>query len=141
MPMGVTDPTVDGDTIVDVNQSFLDLFGYTRDGVLGQSYFCLAGSSTVPVIEANIRAAMTAKEPPTQEVLLYTKSGQEVWAGYFVNHVHRPRCGFSPFFGVVRAIVLAAWPKHLDNLPAIQRAVCDVGFAPITGAQRQRPHG
>ncbi|WP_134499944.1 PAS domain-containing protein [Microvirga pakistanensis] len=39
MPMVVTDPTVDGNPIVYVNQSFIDLFGHSREEVLGQNYF------------------------------------------------------------------------------------------------------
>jgi PAS domain-containing protein len=35
MPMVVTDPTVDENPIVYVNQSFIDLFGYSREEVLG----------------------------------------------------------------------------------------------------------
>src|SRR3712207_1590268 len=43
MPMVVTDPTVDGNPIVYVNQSLIDLFGYKREEVLGHNYFFLAG--------------------------------------------------------------------------------------------------
>ncbi|MEZ0167864.1 PAS domain-containing protein [Microvirga sp. TS319] len=32
MPMAVTDPTVSGNPIVYVNRSFIDLFGYSREG-------------------------------------------------------------------------------------------------------------
>ena len=37
MPMVVTDPTVSGNPIIYVNEAFIDLFGYTRDEVLGQN--------------------------------------------------------------------------------------------------------
>src|SRR5688500_11720040 len=54
-PMVVTDPTVSGNPIIYMNEAFIDLFGYTRDEVLGQNYFFLAGTNTDPVIERNIR--------------------------------------------------------------------------------------
>jgi PAS domain S-box-containing protein len=88
MPMVVTDPTVGGNPIIYVNQAFIDLFAYTRDEVLGQNYFFLAGANTDPVIERNIRAANTADRPLNQEVLLYAKSGREVWTAQFVSPVH-----------------------------------------------------
>ena len=88
MPMVVTDPTVGGNPIVYVNQAFIDLFGYTREEVLGQNYFFLAGTNTDPEVESHIRAANTAEEPLNQEVLLYAKSGREVWAAQFVSPVH-----------------------------------------------------
>ncbi len=88
MPMVVTDPTVDGNPIVYVNQSFIDLFGYAREEIVGQNYFFLAGPGTDPEVEQFIRAAMIAEEPLNLEVLLRAKSGREVWAAQFVSPVH-----------------------------------------------------
>src|SRR4051794_20315907 len=55
MPMVVTDPTVEGNPIVYVNQAFADLCGYTREEVLGQNYFFPAGANTDPEVESRIR--------------------------------------------------------------------------------------
>ena len=67
-----------GRPIIYMNQSFIDLFGYTREEVLGQNYFFLAGANTDPHVESSIRVANTADKPLNQEVLLYAKSGREV---------------------------------------------------------------
>jgi PAS domain S-box-containing protein len=91
MPMVVTDPTVSGNPIIYVNAVFLDLFGYSLEEVLGQAYFFLVGENTDPLVEKNIRAANTADRPLNQEVLLYAKSGREVWAAQFVSPVHDDR--------------------------------------------------
>jgi len=88
MPMVVTDPTIDDNPIVYVNQSFIDLFGYSREEVLGQTYFFLAGPDTDPEVERHIRAAMMADEPLDLEVRLRAKDGREVWAAKFVSPVH-----------------------------------------------------
>jgi len=108
MPMVVTDPTVDGNPIVYVNQSFIDLFGYTRSEVLGQNYFFLAGPNTDPEIERNIRAALIAQEPLNQEVLLYAQSGREVWAAQFVSPVRddqgRLVQHFASFWDITRRV-------------------------------------
>jgi PAS domain S-box-containing protein len=87
MPMVVTDPKVAGNPIVYVNQSFIDLCGYEREEILGQNYFFLAGASTDPEVERQIRAAMVAEEPLNLEVLVYAKGGREVWAALFVSPV------------------------------------------------------
>ena len=73
MPMVVTDPTIDDDPIVYVNQSFIDLFGYSREEVLGQTCFFLTGPNTDPEVERHIRAAMIADEPLYPEVSLRPK--------------------------------------------------------------------
>ncbi len=62
MPMVVTDPTVSGNPIIYVNQAFIDLFGYTREEVLGQNYFFLAGTTTIPLLRGT-------SEPQTQRIV------------------------------------------------------------------------
>lgn len=41
MPMVFTDDTVSGNPILHVSQSFIGVFGYSREKVLGRSYFFL----------------------------------------------------------------------------------------------------
>ncbi len=42
IPMVVTDPTVVDNPIIYVNAAFLEMSGYERDEVLGQTYFFLS---------------------------------------------------------------------------------------------------
>jgi len=88
MPMVVTDPSIDGNPIVYVNQSFIDLFGYTREEVLGQNDFFLTAPDAGPEAERLIRAAMQADEPLTLEVSLRANDGREIWTAQFVSPVH-----------------------------------------------------
>ncbi|MCB8821303.1 sensor histidine kinase [Microvirga rosea] len=108
MPMVVTDPGIDGNPIVYVNQSFIDLFGYTREEVLGRNYFFLTGPDTGPEAERLIRAAMQADEPLTLEVALRAKDGREVWAAQFVSPVHdeqgRVIQHFASFWDITRRV-------------------------------------
>ncbi|WP_230533618.1 sensor histidine kinase [Microvirga roseola] len=108
MPMVVTDPTVSGNPIVYVNQSFIDLFSYSREEVLGQNYFFLAGPDTDPEVERHIRAAMMADEPLDLEVPLRAKDGREVWAAQFVSPVHddqgRVIQHFASFWDITRRV-------------------------------------
>jgi PAS domain S-box-containing protein len=120
MPMVVTDPTVSGNPIIYVNQSFMDLFGYTREEVLGQNYFFLAGTNTDPEVERNIRAANTADKPLNQEVLLYAKSGREVWAAQFVSPVHDNKGHiiqhFASFWDITRRVRAERRTKRLNEV-------------------------
>ena len=120
MPMVVTDPTVIGNPIIYVNEAFIDLFGYTRDEVLGQNYFFLAGTNTDPVIERNIRAANTADRPLNQEVLLYAKSGREVWTAQFVSPVHDDKGRiiqhFASFWDITRRVRAERRTKRLNEV-------------------------
>lgn len=108
MPMVVTDPTIDGNPIVYVNQSFIDMFGYSRGEVLGRNYFFLTGPDTDPEVERHIRAAMKADEPLNLEVSLRTKDGREVWAAQFVSPVQDDRgCviqHFASFLDITRRV-------------------------------------
>jgi PAS domain S-box-containing protein len=120
MPMVVTDPTLNGNPIVYVNQSFIDLFGYSREEVVGQNYFFLAGSLTNPDVETFIRAAMIAEEPLNLEVQLRAKSGREVWAAQFVSPVHddqgRVIQHFASFLDITRRVKAERRTQRLNEV-------------------------
>jgi PAS domain S-box-containing protein len=120
MPMVVADPSIDGNPIVYVNQSFIDLFGYTRDEVLGRDYFFLTGPDTDPEVERYIRAAMIADEPLTLEVSLRAKDGREVWAAQFVSPVHdehgRIVQHFASFLDITRRVRAERRTQHLNEV-------------------------
>jgi len=120
MPMVVTDPTVSGNPIVYVNQSFIDLFGYSREEVLGQNYFFLTGPDTDPEVEQHIRAAIMADEPLNLEVQLRAKSGREVWVAQFVSPVHddqgRVIQHFASFWDITRRIRAERRTQRLNEV-------------------------
>ena len=127
MPMVVADPTVEGNPIVYVNQSFLDLFGYAREEVLGQNYFFLAGTNTDPEVEGRIRAAMTAEEPLNLEVMLYAKGGREVWAAQFVSPVRNGDGQivqhFASFLDITRRVRAERRTQRLNEI--LEQRVAD----------------
>ncbi|MBO1909379.1 PAS domain S-box protein [Microvirga sp. 3-52] len=120
MPMVVTDPTVSGNPIVYVNQSFIDLFGYSREEVLGQNYFFLSGPDTDPEVERHIRAAMMADEPLNLEIPLRAKNGREVWAAQFVSPVHddqgRVIQHFASFWDITRRVRAERRTRRLNEV-------------------------
>ncbi|MBD2748864.1 PAS domain S-box protein [Microvirga sp. BT688] len=120
MPMVVTDPTMSDNPIVYVNQSFIDLFGYCREEVLGQNYFFLAGHDTDPEVERHIRAAMMADEPLDLEVRLRAKDGREVWAAQFVSPVHNDQGRviqhFASFWDITRRVKAERRTRRLNEV-------------------------
>ncbi|MBL0403639.1 PAS domain S-box protein [Microvirga aerilata] len=120
MPMVVTDPTVSGNPIVYVNQSFIDLFGYSREEVLGQNYFFLADPDADPEVERLIRSAMIADEALNLEVQLRAKDGREVWAAQFVSPVHddqgRVIQHFASFWDITRRVRAERRTRRLNEV-------------------------
>jgi PAS domain S-box-containing protein len=120
MPMVVADPSINGNPIVYVKQSFIDLFGYTRNEVLGRNYFFLTSPDTDPEVERYIRAAMIADEPLTFEVSLRAKDGREVWAAQSVSPVHdehgRIVQHFASFLDITRRVRAERRTQHLNEV-------------------------
>ncbi|MEZ0171185.1 PAS domain-containing protein [Microvirga sp. TS319] len=106
--------------IVYVNQSFVDLFCYSREEVLGQNYFFLTGPDTNPEVERHIRAAMQADAPLTLEVSLRAKDGREVWTAQFVSPVHdeqgRVIQHFASFWDITRRVRAERRTRRLNEV-------------------------
>lgn len=69
----------DGPRIVYVNDAFTDLTGYTPEEVIGKSPRLLQGAQTDPATRERIRQALLAHAPIREQILNYTKGGQEYW--------------------------------------------------------------
>lgn len=81
MPMVFSDPKQADNPIIFANNAFLQLTGYPREEVLGQSYHFMMGADTDPSAKDQIEAAYEegfgAAYP---EVLYYRKDGETFWA-------------------------------------------------------------
>jgi PAS domain S-box-containing protein len=80
-PIGVTitDPSLDDNPLVFVNDAFTDLVGYDEDEVLGRNCRFLQGSDTDPETVARMREAIDAGEPVQVDVLNYRQDGTPFW--------------------------------------------------------------
>lgn len=88
MPTLISDPTLPGNPIVFANDSFLELTGYDREEVLGQTYHFMMGPETDPDAKAQIEHAFNHSfEAAYPEVRYRRKDGADFWAIIFVGPV------------------------------------------------------
>lgn len=69
----------DGPRIVYVNDAFTDLTGYTPEEAIGRSPRFLQGERTDPATRKRIRLALLDHVPIREQIINYTKGGQEYW--------------------------------------------------------------
>jgi len=68
-----------GPRILFVNDAFVRLTGYTREEAIGRSPRMLQGPKTQRDALNRIRSAVSAGKPVREEVINYSKSGEEYW--------------------------------------------------------------
>jgi PAS domain S-box-containing protein len=71
----VSDPRLPDNPIVDCNQAFLDLTGYSRAEILGRNCRFLAGPQTERELTAQLRNGILARRPVMVEILNYKRNG------------------------------------------------------------------
>ena len=80
-PVGIaiTDPDLDDNPLVYVNEAFERVTGYAAEDVLGRNCRLLQGEDTEEAPVAELRRAVEAGEPTTVELLNYRKEGEPFW--------------------------------------------------------------
>jgi PAS domain S-box-containing protein len=71
----VTDARLPDNPIIDCNDRFLELTGYSREEVIGRNCRFLAGPGTDPARRRLLRDAIEAQQPVIVELLNYRKDG------------------------------------------------------------------
>src|SRR4028119_777047 len=74
--------------IVFANDSFLSLFGYEREEVLGQSLNLLMARGADPSVLPEIEAVLKGSSNTDPETWYRRKDGSEFWASIFVSPVY-----------------------------------------------------
>ncbi|PHQ40378.1 hybrid sensor histidine kinase/response regulator [Halorubrum persicum] len=80
-PVGITitDPALQDNPMVYVNDRFVEMTGYGRGDAVGVNCRFLQGDDTDPAPVARLREAINAQEPESVELLNYRKDGTPFW--------------------------------------------------------------
>ena len=80
-PIGVTitDPALDDNPMIYVNDRFCSVTGYDRDSVLGENCRFLQGPATDGEPLATLRSAIEAERPVSVELRNYRRDGTQFW--------------------------------------------------------------
>ncbi len=87
MPMLITDPRLDDNPIVFVNDAFCRLTGYEPDEIMGRNCRFLQGPDTDLDSVARIRQAVEGRTDIDIEVLNYRKDGTPFWNALYLSPV------------------------------------------------------
>lgn len=71
----VSDPRLTDNPIVDCNQAFVALTGYSREEIIGRNCRFLAGPDTEAELTSLLRRGIAARRPVMVEILNYRKDG------------------------------------------------------------------
>jgi PAS domain S-box-containing protein len=96
----LTDPRLEDNPIVYVNQSFLVMTGYAADEVLGRNCRFLQGRETDPARVEELRRATRERRPATVELRNYRKDGTPFWNEIHISPVRDERGEVVRFVGV-----------------------------------------
>jgi PAS domain S-box-containing protein len=88
MPMVITNPRLEDNPIVFVNNAFCRLSGYERQEILGRNCRFLQGPETDPAAIEQIRGAMKAGEAIQLDIRNHRKGGETFWNRLLMAPVH-----------------------------------------------------
>jgi len=100
-PIGVTiaDVTVDDDPLIYVNDTFVELTGYTREEAVGHNCRFLQGEDTRSEPVAEMRAAIREGRPTTVELRNYRKDGSLFWNRVTISPIRDGTGAVTHFLG------------------------------------------
>ena len=71
----ISDPRQPDNPIIECNQPFIDLTGYSRDEIVGRNCRFLTGKDTEPHLSERLRSGIRRRQPTMVEILNYKKDG------------------------------------------------------------------
>jgi PAS domain S-box-containing protein len=72
----ISNPRLPDNPIIDCNEAFVALTGYTREEIIGHNCRFLVGENTEPWLIDTLRAGIREQRPVMVEILNYKKNGQ-----------------------------------------------------------------
>lgn len=99
MSLCVSDPFVDGNPIIYVNEAFVELTGYAREDILGNNCRFMQGEDTDPEAVAKIREALRKREVTVVDILNYKQDGTPFWNALHIGPIFDEQGKLSYFYG------------------------------------------
>jgi PAS domain S-box-containing protein len=109
----LTDPTVDDNPIVYVNDAFESATGYARAGAIGRNCRFLQGSETDPRAVQRLRDAIAAEEEVSVDILNYRADTTPFWNRLMIAPLYAASGELQYFLGIQK--VLGRTPPEEDS--------------------------
>ena len=109
----VSDPRLQDNPIVDCNQAFVDLTGYSREEIIGHNCRFLAGSGTEADLTSLLRQGIAARRPVMVEILNYKKDGRPFRNAVMVAPIFDAKGELEYFLG--SQVEVTQDPKPREN--------------------------
>ena len=119
----VSDPRLPDNPIVDCNQAFVDLTGYSREAIIGQNCRFLAGSGTEADLTSLLRQGIAARRPVMVEILNYKKGGRPFRNAVMVAPIFDANGELEYFLGSQVEVIQAEKPRENPRRKAAQAKI------------------
>ena len=100
-------------TILSVNKAFLEITGFSKEDLLGQTCRLLQGPLTDPQSKIRIREALLQAHEFQGEILNYRKDGSSFWNDLSISPVRDESGAVSNFIGITRDITQRKQAFHI----------------------------
>jgi len=119
----VSNPRLQDNPIVDCNQAFVDLTGYSREEIIGQNCRFLAGSGTEADLTSLLRQGIAARRPVIVEILNYKKDGKPFRNAVMVAPIFDAKGELEYFLGSQVEVIQDAKPHENPRRKAAQAEI------------------
>jgi PAS domain S-box-containing protein len=116
----VSDPRIRDNPIVDCNQAFVDLTGYSREEIVGRNCRFLAGPETEADLTSLLRRGITTRRPVMVEILNYKKDGTPFRNAVMVAPIFDAKGDLEYFLGSQVEVVQDAQSRENPRRTAAQ---------------------
>lgn len=128
----ISNPRLPDNPVIECNEAFCKLTGYTRDEVVGRNCRFLSGPSTEPWLKEQLRSAIRRRQPMMVELTNYRKDGSAFRNAVMIAPIFDAAGDLEYFLGSQVEILDGAAHSESEQ----RRAVHD-RIAGLTTRQRQ----
>ncbi|WDF03269.1 PAS domain-containing protein [Shouchella hunanensis] len=140
--IAITDPSLEDNPIIFINQGFTDITQYHLEEVMGRNCRFLQGEDTNKDEVAKIKRTMSRFESYKTEILNYKKDGTPFWNELSIDPAKNNKDDKTYFVGVQKDITKRKTIElaHLETIKEYHHLPCpiipllhDIGVMPIVG--------